>query len=128
MDPGVFVTGLVFIIVAVTAVAFVRRARPKYDPEKDPIANSRDRGWAEGFTPRPVSELPFDPATADPKPTGIEPTPEEYLAGYLFSADDLRALGRDQARSRLVALHYPADQIEEVLDTIFGRQHSSDVE
>ena len=72
-----------------------------------------------------MSELPYDPIAADPAPTGVEPKPEEYLAGYLFSADDLRALGRDQARSRLVALHYPAGQIEEVLDTIFGRDVES---
>ena len=121
MDPGVFFTGVVFIVIALAIVLVLRRRRPSYDPEKDQAALVREAGWAQGFTPRPVSELPFDPIAADPAPTGIEPTPEEYLAGYLFSADDRRALGRSQARSRLLALHYPAGQIEEVLDTIFGR-------
>jgi hypothetical protein len=117
----VFFIGVVFVVIALTVVLVLRRRRPQFDPEKDQAALAKDAGWASGFTPRPVSELPYDPLTADPAPTGVEPTPEEYLAGYLFSADDLRALGRDQARSRLLALHYPAAQIEEVLDTIFGR-------
>jgi hypothetical protein len=122
MDPGVFFTGVVFIVIALAIVLVLRRRRPEFDPEEDQAALVHDAtGWAQGFTPRPVSELPYDPLAEDPPPTGIEPTPEEYLAGYLFSAEDLRALGRDQARSRLMALHYPAGQIEEVLDTIFGR-------
>ncbi len=125
MDPGVFFTGVVFVVIALGVVMVLRRRRPEFDPEKDQAALTKDAGWAQGFTPRPVSELPYDPVTADPLPRGVEPTPEEYLAGYLFSAEDLRALGREQARGRLVSLHYPSGQIEEVLDTIFGREHGT---
>lgn len=117
MDIGVFFSGMAFIVIAFVVVGILKRVKPPPDPD-DAMAGSPDVGWSAGYRPRPVDELPVDDALADPAPSGTDGA--DVLDEYLFDADELRLLGREQARRRLLALHLPAHQLDEVLDTLFG--------
>ena len=119
MEPGVFFGGLVFVAIAVGAVVFLRRLQPKAD--LDEIASkSRDVGWAAGYQPKPLAQIPSELEDLPVEPRSTEPIEEHLLDDYLFDPDELRALGRDRARRRLSTLHLPAPQLEEVLDALFG--------